>query len=529
MPTWKIIDRKKIDLIDDLLFQKGIDTPEQKEAFFNPKIQNYPEEISLSGIDQAKKRIEQAIKKNQTIFVYGDYDVDGVASSAVIYHALKSLGANILPYIPHRDKEGYGLSKIGIDEIKSKGCQLLITVDHGIVAFEQVKYAKSLGLDVILTDHHTRLDHLPEADIIIHSINICGAGVAWCLARKLVDEVTAQKLLQFVCLGTVTDVMPLVGINRALVWEGLKELNKTDNPGLKALMLETGLNLGEISAFEIGFVLGPRINAIGRLEHAIDALRLLCTNDLLKATKLARLLCDTNIRRQKLTTIAYEQARAMIIAEKKIYVVDSPDWVSGIIGLVAAKVSDEYSRPVIAISRGDKFSKGSARSINGINIVESIRSCSDILVDVGGHSGAAGFTIETEKIEEFKKRLDDYFNEVEIVTAAESIEIAAELSNKDISRKLFNDLCMFEPFGAANPKPIFATRRMQLEDVRAVGEGKHLKLRVDGIDGIGFGLGEWADKIMPGQKIDLAYFLDLNRFNGKEILQLRIKDLIISD
>ncbi|KKQ79925.1 MAG: Single-stranded DNA-specific exonuclease [Candidatus Daviesbacteria bacterium GW2011_GWA1_38_7] len=321
--VWSIIKRKEKDLQKHLLSIRDVKSKKDSDEFFDPKIENYLKEFEIQNLKKAVERIKSAIDKKEQIFIYGDYDVDGVSASAVMYLGLKKIGASVLPYIPHREKEGYGLSKTGIDEIKKKDAKLIITVDNGIVALEQVKYAKDLGIDVIITDHHTPLDTLPDADVIVHSTAICGAAVAWCLIRKLVDEKTAKELLQFVSLGTIADMMPLLGVNRSLIVEGLRQLNTTTNIGLKALILESGLELGKISSFEIGFVLGPRLNAIGRLEHALDALRLLCTKDLLKATKLSRLLCDMNSKRQNLTQIAFDEARLQVQESKKIFVLGS--------------------------------------------------------------------------------------------------------------------------------------------------------------------------------------------------------------
>src|SRR3989344_3848212 len=253
--VWSIIKRKEKDLQKHLLSIRDVKSKKDSDEFFDPKIENYLKEFEIQNLKKAVERIKSAIDKKEQIFIYGDYDVDGVSASAVMYLGLKKIGASVLPYIPHREKEGYGLSKTGIDEIKKKDAKLIITVDNGIVALEQVKYAKDLGIDVIITDHHTPLDTLPDADVIVHSTAICGAAVAWCLIRKLVDEKTAKELLQFVSLGTIADMMPLLGVNRSLIVEGLRQLNTTTNIGLKALILESGLELGKISSFEIGFVL----------------------------------------------------------------------------------------------------------------------------------------------------------------------------------------------------------------------------------------------------------------------------------
>src|SRR5258708_7694204 len=408
MKTWKILPQKYSDLRKQLLFNRGLSNKRQIDEFLNPKLENFASDLKLEQIDKAQKRINLAIEKQELVVVYGDYDVDGIAACAILYKSLTSLGAKVLPYIPHREKEGYGLSEIGLDFARDSGASLIITVDNGIVALKQAEYAKKIGLDLIITDHHLPLEKKPDAFAIVHSTQMCGAAVGWCLIKGLINNSLVKELLQFVGIATVTDLIPLTGVSRAFVVEGLEQLNKTSNLGLLALLNECSLVPGEIGTYEIGHIIGPRLNAIGRLEHAIDALRLLCTKDEVKARKLAKAICEVNTTRQQLTVEAIDQARLLIEpnSKKKIHVLYSPNWSPGIIGLVAGRICEEYSRPTIAISVGKSFSKGSARSVNGINIVEVIRECSDILVDVGGHKGAAGFSIANENIEKFKLKME---------------------------------------------------------------------------------------------------------------------------
>lgn len=534
--VWKILPKKSDDLVTQLLFNRGLKSQKQIDQFFNPKLSDYQKELQIPGISKAIQRIKQAIKNGELIIVYGDYDVDGVCGSAILYKALTSLGAKVLPYIPHREKEGYGLSKLGLEFARDSNASLVITVDNGIVALEQARYAKEIGLDLIITDHHLPLDQKPQAYSIIHSTKMCGAAVAWCLIKDEINKEMAHDLLQFVAIATIADLIPVVGLGRALVIEGLKQLNKTDNLGLKALIYEAGLNLGEIGSYEVGHIIGPRLNAIGRLEHAIDALRLLCTKDPIKAKKLAKLLSDTNLERQRLTTTAVEEARLLVNGDKKIHILKSSDWSQGIIGLVAARVCEEYYRPAIAISVGETHSKGSARSVDGVNIVEVIRKCSNFLIDVGGHAGAAGFTISNDKIDQFIEALEKYFEDLP-ATFEKTLEIEAEVEAQVLTKSLAKDLEKFEPFGVGNPRPLLASKGMKIADIRTVGEGKHLKGRADGIEFIAFGMGDLALDSYTRQrnypktetlKADLAYFLEINKFNGQEILQLKIKDIQIS-
>lgn len=521
---WKVQSNKSEDLLEQLLINRGIKTLKLKEQFFNPKISDYKKELEINGIIKAQKRISEAIKKNELIVVYGDYDVDGICASAILYKSLASLGAKVLPYIPHREKEGYGLSKLGLEFARDSGAVIVITVDCGIVALEQALFAKEIGLELIITDHHLPQGNLPEAFAIVHSIKMCGAGVAWCLVEDMIKKDLKDDLLQFVAIATICDLIPLAGLGRAFVYEGLKILNKTTNLGLLSLINQTRINLGKIGAFEVGYMIGPRLNAIGRLEHAIDALRLLCTKDSIKAQRLAKLLGDTNVERQQMTALAIEQAKKLVDIKRNIHILDSKEWSSGIIGLIAGRISDEYYCPAIAIAVGETISKGSARSIDGINIVEVIRQHSDLLIDVGGHPGAAGFSIKSKHIESFKKRFEEFVIDLTI-ESEKVLEVDAELVLKQLTKKMVLDLQKFEPFGFGNPRPIFASMNLKISDIRTVGNGKHLKLKVEGIDAIAFGMGEWTTKLQNGQLIDLAYNLEIDNYNGFEKLQLKVKDI----
>ncbi|MDO8577140.1 MAG: single-stranded-DNA-specific exonuclease RecJ [Candidatus Daviesbacteria bacterium] len=520
---WKVAPRKSDDLTLQLLINRGIKTEKDKEQFFSPKLKDFAGDLIIPGIQKATKRVLQAIEKDELIVVYGDYDADGICASAILYKGLTSIGAKILPYIPHREKEGYGLSRLGLEFARDSGATLVITVDNGIVAVEQAKFATGIGLDLIITDHHVPGKEKPDAFEIVHSTKMCGSAVAWCLIRGLIKKELLNELLQFAAIATVCDLLPLIGLGRAFVFEGLQILNKTTNLGLLALINECGVSLKDIGSFEIGYMIGPRLNAMGRLGHAIDSLRLLCTKDLIKAKKLARLLCETNATRQKMTMEALGQAKLLLDEGQKIHVLASKDWSAGIIGLVAGKVTDEYCRPAIAISIGKEVSKGSARSVEGINIVELIRKHADILIDIGGHPGAAGFSLYSKNIKIFKKRLKE---QVIVLPEEELVlEIEAEINSKQLTKGLVSELEKFEPFGMGNRKPIFVTKNMRISDIRTVGDGKHLKGKADGLDFIAFGMGEWANMLQSGQIIDLAYNLELDTYNGNEKLQLKIKDI----
>lgn len=523
---WNVAKRVKQELTEQLLFNRGIKTKEEKSKFFNPMISDYESDLKIDGIEKSVERIKKAIKENEQICIYGDYDADGVCASAVLYKALTSIGAKAIPYIPHREKEGYGISNYGLDFVKDSGATLVITVDNGIVAINQAEYAKKMGIDLIITDHHVPSDKMPDAYSIVHSTKMCGTAVAWCLVKDIIKKDLTTDLLELVAIATVCDLIPLTFVNRAFVYEGLKILNNTKNLGLRSLIKQSGVNLGEIGTYEIGHILGPRINAIGRLEHAIDALRLFCTKDETKAKRLAKLLSDTNQERQHLTIKAIEEARMQINMEKKIHILVSEVWQPGIIGLIAGRITDEYSKPTIAISISEEMAKGSARSVGGVNIVELIRTQSEFLIDIGGHPGAAGFSLKKSQIAIFKKSMEDA--SIDLPEKEKLLELDAEIIKDELTKKLFLELKKMEPFGFGNPKPIFVTKKMQIFDMRTVGNGRHLKFKSDNIDAIAFNMGDLAKNLKNGQFADIAFHLDIDNFTGVEKLQLKVKDIKIN-
>jgi single-stranded-DNA-specific exonuclease len=527
MKNWVINPQKFEDPIKQLLFNRGIKTEKEAEAFLDPKLENFEKDFNLAGILPAKKRIFEAVANNELIAVFGDYDADGICSLAIMYYAISAIGGKFLPYIPHREKEGYGLSKAGLDFVKEKGASLVITVDNGIVALDQANYAKKIGLDLIITDHHIPAKTLPKAKAIVHSTKFCGAGVTWCLARQLVENKISMELLDLVAIATVCDLSPLLAANRGLVKIGLEKLNRTTKVGLIALFIESRLSKGSITAYHIGHIIGPRLNALGRLEHAIDSLRLLCTKDPVKARDIAKHLSDVNEKKKQLAVDAIDEAREIIKQIKvrnKIIIVSSDKWIPGIMGLVAGRLVEEYGLPAIAISITDGFARGSARSTNNINIVEAIRKCSDLLIDVGGHPKAAGFSIEKKNIETFKTRMGEIMKDVKI-PEQEDIRIEFLLNSKKIDKKLIAKLEQFEPTGVDNPKPILASKQMVISDLRTVGEGKHLKFKADNLDTIAFGMGDLAKSLKTGQLINIAYHLELDAYNGFEKIQLKAIDL----
>lgn len=514
---------------------RGLTTPQKLADFLNPT-QAQIEKVKVTDIDRGRERVVRALKNREQIVVYSDYDADGLCATAIMWETLYDAGAAVMPYVPHRIKEGYGMTKAAISEMAKQGVKLIITVDQGVTAREQVEHAKKLGIDVVITDHHVLPKILPKPSALVHTTELCGAGVSWRFCAELIRRIKPayrEKLLEkleLAALATIADLVPLIGGNRAIVKLGLERLAKTKRPGLLALIKSSGIT-GSIGTYEIGHILAPRINAMGRIEHGLDSLRLLCAKNQTQADRLAELLARTNTKRQKLTTRAIERATHMVEEEGLIGIVADRKWHEGIIGLVASRLVETYHRPIIAISLGETFSKGSARSIPGFNIVEAIRSSPEFLIDGGGHPMAAGFTIRTEHIEVFKQNINNYAQKYLTDDLLEKqIDIVCELEKADITRQNFELISRFEPFGVGNPAPVFITRGMMVEDIRSVGgENQHLKLQVDGFSAIGFYMGELRRELRPGYKVDLVYSLAEDHYNGNGQIQLKIKDLDITN
>lgn len=530
---------KAEDIINILLENRGVKTKQEIEDFLNPKLENITIQsvkINETQLRKAISRIKKAIQKKQKIIVFGDYDVDGICGSAILWETLNSLGADALPYIPSRFDEGYGLSREGIDNLLKLGkVDLIITVDNGIVANDAVEYANKNGIDVIITDHHVPAKKLPKALAIVHTTLLCGAGVAYLLAQKISNKSKILDTeLELVALATIADLVPLTGANRILVYFGLQKLRETKRPGLLALISKTGIKKNEIDTYKIGHMLAPRLNAMGRLASAMDSLRLICTNNQQKAEKLAEVLNQTNLERQRITqeALAHAKNKAEEKGIKNLLFIADESYQQGIVGLVAGRMVEEYYLPSIIISKGEKYSKASARSVKGFNIIEFLRSASDLLVDVGGHPMAAGFTVETAKLELLEKKL---FASAQKLLKKEHLErvlrIDCELNASLINYKIYSTLQKLAPFGMANPEPTFLTKNLIISDIRIVGkDGKHLKIKfkIDNsqltIDGIAFGIGD-SHNLKIGDKIDVVYTMEKNEWNGNSNIELKIRDL----
>ncbi len=578
---WVVAEKFSEDIVSQLLYNRGLKDKNSIANFFNPptpevivaQYPNYLEKISTSQMEKALNLIKNAIDGGRPIVIHGDYDVDGICGTAILYQAFKSLGANVTPFIPDRFKHGYGLSKKSIDHISDSLNPILITTDCGINAVEEVKYAKSKGFDIIITDHHAKRGNspaqrditpsLPKADAFVWTDELAGAGVAWLLSQILLQQtrtaaaVPVCRGLELVALATIADVQPLTGVNRVLVKYGLEELNSTRRPstssgrpraesrgrvGLKELIKVAGLEEKELGPYEVGWMLGPRLNASGRLGNASDSLKLLLTDDPIEAQEISAKLNRINQERQQLTQQTVDEARRQANPSDAVIVVYNKSWHEGIVGLVAGRLKEEFYRPTVIIAGGEKISKGSARSVNGFNIVEALRECEEFLVSVGGHPMAAGLTIETEKIPPFKEKLLSIAaTRLSEETLTPTLKIDAETPLGNLSWDLLENLKKFEPFGMGNPKPTFLTKSVRVLDIRTVGNnGKHLKLQLRDMDDttgrplqhwpcIGFGLGEWEAELRSGDLVDIVYNLEENHWNGQTTLQLKLKDLMKSE
>lgn len=555
MKRWDISQQCQTeDLIALLLKNRGLKTKTEIAKFLKPPdpytLTPRDVDIDKTSLHQAVSRIKKAIDKKESVVVYADYDADGITAGAVMWETLHRLGATVMPYIPHRAEEGYGLSHKGIDTVVAQyHPTLIITVDHGITAKEKVVYAKKLGIEVIVTDHHVKPKALP-ACTMVHTTKLSGAGVAWFLAKELLKTYHLsliayyQELIALAAIGTIADMVPLVGPNRAIAKYGLAAMNGTHRVGLEALMSDAGLVKGSLGTYDVSHMLAPRLNAMGRIEHALDALRLLCTKQKEKAALLAQKLGLTNRERQQLTVettmhaiqgLSLKQGQSF---SKKLIFISHETYNQGVIGLVAGKLVEEYYRPAIVVAKGEMISKASARSVSGFNIVEAIRSCSDILVDVGGHPMAAGFTVETKHLQVLQDRLEQIAEkELTEEKLTRVLRIDAEIPLATATEGLWQKLRDFEPFGFGNPEPVFATRRVTVNDARLVGaDGKHLKLRISSnlpnlpnlsnvFDAIAFNMGSLYGQLKTDQPVDIAYTIDMNVWNGNKKLQLKIKDI----
>jgi single-stranded-DNA-specific exonuclease len=521
-------------LIRTLLSNRGLRKPKEISAFFNP-----PDPTTFSASDfglkeenlfKAADLARSHIFQKHPIAVYGDYDVDGICSAAILWETIHSHYPDVFPYIPHRREEGYGLSVTGINTCLERGAKLIIALDCGITARSAVSHARKSGCDVIIIDHHKKEGTLPRANCLIHSKDSCSAGLVWLFSRQLAEPELSRDHLSLVALAVVCDMVPLLGINRSLVKHGLTVLNSTTRPGLLALFETAGIKAGQIGTYEIGFIIGPRLNAMGRLEHALDSLRLLCGRSPEKTKALAQMLEETNRNRQDLTESSFNHALRFITEKYKsklprLLIVAEGSYDEGVIGLIASRLTDKFSRPSLIFSLGENISKASARSVPGIDITNFLRTGADFLKNVGGHSMAAGLTADTVKVQSFisflQKTAPRHIPEKLLV---KKHHVDARIPLEIISPGLLSRLTEFAPFGIGNPQPIFSTPSVSVTNIRRMGKlNQHLRFHVGNFPAVHFNYS--GPEISGDKPANLIYRIELNTWNNRTSLQLNVREL----
>ena len=497
---------------------------------------------------QAIARIYRALLSGENIAIYGDFDVDGITATALLVQGLSSLGAKVIPYIPHRLTEGYGLKTAALEKLRQQGISLVITVDCGITASSEIKKAQRQGLDIIVTDHHTPLDIIPPAIAVIDPklmnsnypfSELAGVGVAFKLLQAVFRSVGKEKqsdeLIDLVALGTVADMVPLMGENRYLVKQGLKLINATPRLGVSEIIAQAGLNTSKVDTKSISWVIAPRLNTAGRLEHALTSYQLLMTDSPQEAHDLSVWLEQKNTERQRLTTKALTKAREQILAEgiSPLLMVGDEDYPPGVVGLVANRLAEEFYRPTIVVKTGKKICTGSCRSIPEFNIIQALKQCSSMFLHFGGHAQAAGFTLLTNNLARLKQILVQLASaELAGVDLRHHLDIDAEITLPGLGGDTFPLIQQLAPFGQSNPIPTFLSRRVEVVGCRTIGKNReHLKLRLrqGGTvwDGIAFRFGNSLTEIRS--PLDIVYKPEVDQWGGVERLQLNILDFALCD
>lgn len=564
-----------------LLYNRNIKTQKEIDEFFNPDYeQDLHNPFSYKGMRETVLRIKEAIDKKEKIVIYGDYDADGVSASVILHTIFEELGADFEVYIPDRHKDGYGLTANMVEEFANKKVDLIITVDCGITSVKEVELANKNGIDVIITDHHLPKDELPPALAIVNARQkddtypfkwLCGGAVAFKIVQAILkcesagidwDAVKNIKpgfekwFLDLVALCTITDLVPLVGENRTLAKYGFLVMAQTRRRGLKELMRLAGIEpklsklvssgeiFSNISSYEIGFLIGPRINAAGRLDHANTAFELLITDSDTEAETIARHLENTNFQRQKMIDEIVKTVESRLQETYKgnlpnAILEGSTEWSAGVIGLVAGRITEKYSRPTFIYSRDELKgeSKGSCRSIKAFNLVEAMKGCRDVLVDFGGHALAAGFTVKNKNIEKFRECLLKQAENLKEEDLLPTLNIDSEIEFQDVDWDVYDWLKKFEPHGKENEKPVFLIKNLKTKNIKWVGNSEnHMQIKLTHnsqlktynlkeLKGIAFRFGDFKDKIKIGDTADVVCEIDMNEWNGSRELQLLIKDI----
>lgn len=529
-----------------LLSNRGIDSAKEAGEFIACSLSSCYDPFLMKGMSSAVERIRTAISGKEKILVYGDYDVDGMTAVTVLYMALNNLGAIVQTYIPNRLEEGYGLNITAIKKAQRDGVSLIVTVDCGIGSFAEIEHAKAYKIDVIVTDHHEVVgSRLPAAYAIINPLqegckypfkHLAGVGVAYKLAKALYEGTSflAEDFLDLVSLGTIADIVPLRGENRILAKHGLSEMNRRTRIGLEALTEASGLSGKEISSGHIGFILGPRINAMGRTGSPQKALELLLATDKVEALKLAKMLNTENRNRQKIEAGILEEALAKVEREvnfkhHKVIVLGSENWHPGVIGIVASRIADRFYRPTILVSLDGKRGKGSGRSIDKFNLFDAILRCKDLLIGFGGHEGACGITIEKDKLDDFRKAINSpaYEDAAEEIFSPQ-LDIDMDISLNNLTESVIGEIEKLAPFGEDNPRPVFSSRNLLVkEGTRQIGKNGFKMWVTDNsttCEAVSFGRNQ-LNVPRPGSGVNLAYIPSINDWQGLQSIQLELKDI----
>ena len=535
-------------LLSILLTNREITEETEITKFLNPKRSDFYDPFGMPDMEKAVERILKAIENKEQIIIYGDYDVDGITSVTVLKSFLEERGIQVNVYIPNRLNEGYGLNKTAMEEIAKQGNKLMITVDCGITAVEEVEYAKKFGIETIITDHHEPAEELPKAIAVVDAKrkdnkyeyrNLAGVGVVFKLIQALsikleLDQKEYLKYLDIVCVGTISDIVPLTDENRVIVKLGLKLVEQTKNLGLKEILQSCGYS--KINSTTISFGVAPRINACGRMGHQEEALNLLLSKEENEVKKLTQKINEYNKTRQEIEKNIYNEAIEQIEKEgndnKNTIVVFGKGWHHGVIGIVSSKITELYFKPSILLCEEDGECKGSGRSIPGFDLHEALMECNDTIDKFGGHAMAVGINIKKEKVEEFKEEFEKIAKEKEVDKIIPILNLDAEIKLDDVNKEMVDSLKELEPFGEANKMPIFAFRNLKIDSIRSLSDGKHLRLSVKDnkniINAIGFNMGTLTDTYRIGDRVDIAGNLEINSFNGVDSIQINIKDIMKS-
>lgn len=535
-------------IIAQLLLNRSIEDIDEARNFLNPDLKSLHDPFLFKDMDKAVERIRLAVKNAERVLIFGDYDVDGVTSSVILNNVLTKLGLDLIHHIPHRMTDGYGLNHEIAEFAAQQQVDLLITIDCGITAHEEVESIRSKGIDVIIIDHHEPSEgRLPNAVAIIDPKQkdcrypfkeLASAGLALKFSEAIGQRLD-ESLLDFAALGTVADVVPLKGENRILVNYGLKQIEKTKNIGLKTLLKSSKINNKPLTPFHIGFILGPRINAAGRMGTARTSLDLfLCTDDI-KADMLTKELESYNCERQKMQNDTIAEAMAIVeeqinFKDQKVIVLNKEGWHKGVLGIVASRLTDKYYRPSIVISTKEGIGTASCRSIDGFHIHNALQECHEILENYGGHEGAAGLTIKADQIDPFRVMINTIAHRIlEVKKLTPSIDIDSEISLTSVDEQMVETVESLQPFGEGNPQPVFCSRRLTVKSYpQILGRGT-LKFWVEQggktISAVGFGMEKFAGFIRPGQEIDLAYEVSIDDWNKAPQAQLKLKDIKLSE